>query len=330
VCRQHCAHPVLSEPALEAADGENIMQRVCVSFFLALALAPMPKVWAHGVVGDYVFLEPLVAEDPTPANELDLLEPGWVKNSDGNDYSTGFELEKVLYVDKNYMPRFSLSVATAWHHLSPFEGPKADGFENLELSAKWAFFYSLKHEFLTSAALVAQLPVGAAGIREQSHTSVGPEFLWEKGFGDLPNLPVLKFLRPFGIQSDVGYLPALGGHTSHEMFADGVLEYSLPYLSNSVHDIGLKWPVRNLFLFNEINYDQLITGPSGETFPTILVTPGIAYVSYHIELALGTQFALNNASVPGTHAAVLGLLDIFYDSLIPHLGNWTINRGFPE
>ena len=27
---------------------------------------------AHGVVGDYVFLEPLITEDPTPANELDI------------------------------------------------------------------------------------------------------------------------------------------------------------------------------------------------------------------------------------------------------------------
>ena len=157
-----------------------------------------------------------------------------------------------------------------------------------------------------------------------------PIDLWEKGMGDLPNVRVLKYLRPFGIQSDYGYVPALSGHASHHMFADAVVEYSLSYLSNNVRDIGLKWPLRNLFLFDEINYDQLITGPSGQTFPTLLATPGIAFVSYHFELALGMQFALNDASRPGTHAAVLGLLDIFYDSIIPHIGNWTINRGFPE
>jgi hypothetical protein len=42
---------------------------------------------------------------------------------------------------------------------------------------------------------------------------------------------------------------------------------------------------------------------------------------------LGTQFALNNASKAGNHAAILGLLDIFYDSFFPKWGNWTINRG---
>jgi hypothetical protein len=62
----------------------------------------------------------------------------------------------------------------------------------------------VEHEFLASLALAVQLPVGAAGIREQSHTSLGLEFLWEKGMGDLPNLPVLKYLRSLGIQSNVG------------------------------------------------------------------------------------------------------------------------------
>jgi hypothetical protein len=121
----------------------------------------------------------------------------------------------------------------------------------------------------------------------------------------------------------------LGGHISDALFADGMVEYSLLYLSNNVHDIGLKPPFRNLFLFTEFNYDQLVAGPSGETFPN-LVTPGIAYVGYRFQVSVGTQLALNNASIPGTHAAVLGLVDIFYDSLFPRWGNWTINRGFGE
>jgi hypothetical protein len=174
------------------------------------------------------------------------------------------------------------------------------------------------------------LPTGNTGFQPSSHTSLGPTFLWEKALGDLPNAPVIKYLRPLGIQTDFGYVPALGGPTRHHMFADATIEYSLPYLSNNVQDIGLKWPLRNMFLFNEINYDQLITGPSGQTFPALLATPGIAYVGYHFELSLGTQFALNNASRPGTHAAVLGLLDIFYDSFFPKWGNWTINRGPAE
>jgi len=286
--------------------------------------------WAHGVVGDYVFLEPLITQDPTPANELDILQPSWVKDSGANNYSIAFSVEKVLWIDGTEMPRFSMGIGGGWQHQSPYLGPNQQGFFGLTTFAKCALLYSLKHEFLTSLALQLQLPTGNTGIQSSSHTALGPVFLWEKGMGDLPDWSLLKYLRPFGIQSDFGYVPAIGGPTNHHMFAGAVIEYSLPYLSNNVHDIGLKWPLRNLYFFNEFNYDQLIRGPSGQTFPTILVTPGLAYLSYHFEFALGTQLALNQAAVSGNHAAKLGLLDIFYDSFVPRLGNWTINKGFPE
>jgi len=307
--------------------GDGVMMRtVEVAALIVLSISIAHPAHAHGVVGDYVFLEPLITQDPTPANELDILQPSWVKSSDANNYSIGSSIEKVLFIDDEYMPRVSLGGGTTWHYVGPYHGPRQDGFDNLTLFGKCAFYYSLEHEFLTSLSLQLQLPTGNTPVEAESHTSLGPVFLWEKGMGDLPNLPVLKFLRPIGIQSDFGYVPALGGHTNHHMFADCVVEYSLPYLSNNVQDIGLRWPLRNMFLFSEFNYDQLITGPSGQTFPTILASPGLAYVSYHFEIAVGTQFALNNASRPGTHAAILGLLDIFYDSIFPKVGNWTLNE----
>ncbi len=306
------------------------MRRTGALVLLLLVLTPGAVAWAHGIVGDYIFLEPLIAEDPTPANELDIVQPTWNRTSTGRNFSIGYTLEKVLYQDENYMPRVSAGAFSAWHYQSPKEGANLEGFDDLNLFAKWAFLTVPEHELLLSAGPLLQIPAGTPGVQTQSHSSLGPLFMWEKGMGDLPNRPLLKYLRPFGFQGDFSYLPALGGHTSHLVFADQVVEYSLLYLSNAVQDIGLKWPLRNLFLFTEFNYSQLIKGPPGQTFPTIVATPGIAYVGYHLELSVGTQLALNNAAVPGSHAVVIGLLDIFYDSLFPRLGNWTINRGFPQ
>src|ERR1700744_4234574 len=114
-------------------------------FFAILIVLAMRAgaAYAHGVVGDYVFLEPLITEDPTPANELDIAEPSWTKTSDGSDYAVGFEMEKVLYIDDNYMPRFRLAAVTDWHHLSPDDGPSHSGLDNLEIAGKWAPYYSL-------------------------------------------------------------------------------------------------------------------------------------------------------------------------------------------
>lgn len=312
-------------------QGGQLMLRWLYGFVIITAVCVFAKMAnAHGVVGDYVFLEPLITQDPTPANELDILGPAWVRSTDANTYAISSSIEKILWIDDDHMPRFSVGGGTNWSHNSTFHGPSSDGWDDLQMFAKYCPYYSLNHEFLISFAVQIQLPTGNQAIQAQNHTSLGPVLLWEKGLGDLPNRTELKYLRPLGIQSDFGYLPALGGHTSHHMFADATLEYSLPYLSNNVNDIGLQWPFRNLYLFNEINYDQLITGPSGQTFPKLLATPGIAFVSYHFELSIGTQLALNSAAVSGHHATVLGLLDIFYDSIFPQIGNWTINHGFGQ
>lgn len=301
------------------------MKRIGALALLLVTLMPEASAWAHGVVGDYVFLEPLIAQDPTPANELDIIEPTWTKTVNGQTFAIPSSIEKVLYRDKDYWPRFSVGVGSAWDYISPKQGTNRSGFDDLNMFAKWAFLVWAEHEFLMSVTLNIQLPTGNPTVEGQNHTSLGPGFLWEKGLGDIPNWPLTKYLRPLGFQGGVLYLPALGGHTSHPLFYNQVIEYSIPYLSNSVKDIGLKWPLRNLFPFTEINYSQFLAGPPGTTFPIWVLTPGIAYVSYHGELSIGTQFALNRAAVPGTHAAVIVLLDIFYDSIFVHWGNWTVN-----
>jgi hypothetical protein len=284
-------------------------------------------VWAHGVVGDYVFLEPLIAQDPTPANEFDVLAPSWVKNADGRTFAIATSIEKILATDSEGLPRFSIGGGTNWSYQSPKDGPNDNGFDDLNVFAKYAFLILPEHEFLMSIALSGLIPTGNPHIEAQQHTSLGPTLLWEKALGDLPDAPIVRYLRPFGFQGNLGYLPALGGHTSHQLFASQVIEYSLPYLSNNVQETGLPAPLRNLFLYTEFNYSQFLEGRPGQTFPNILATPGIAYVGYRFELSVGTQFALNNASRPGTHAAVIGLLDIFYDSVIPQ-ANWTLNQLF--
>ena len=182
------------------------MNAICAISLLVLIVSHGSLASAHGVVGDYVFLEPLITQDPTPANELDILQPSWVRSSDANTYSIGFSTEKVLYLDDEYVPRFSIGGGSNWSHVSPFADRGKQGFDDLTLFGKYAFYYSLEHEFMLTIAAQLELPTGNTDIEAQSHTSLGPVFLWEKGMGDLPNLAVLKYLRPFGVQSDFGYV----------------------------------------------------------------------------------------------------------------------------
>ncbi len=303
------------------------MRRFCALLLVVIAIPA--KAFAHGTVGDYTFLEPIVADDANPKNEFDILKPGEVWSADGRQFSLGFALEKVLLNAPEESPFWpagsplvSIEIGSAWNCVSPRAGASLSGFDDLELLAKWAFLTVPEHEFRLSLGARFLLPTGNPSVQAQNHTQLGPELLWAKGWGDLPNGGLFRYLRPFGFQGDFGYVPALGGAAWHEMFADNVVEYSLPYLSNNVKDIGLQWPLRNMYLYTEFNYDQLITGPPRRTFPQILITPGLAFMNRYLELSVATQCALNHASVRDNHAAVLGLLDLFIDDIFPWT-NWT-------
>ncbi len=305
------------------------MKKLAILILLVGIAMSGSTAWAHGTVGDYTFLEPIVADDANPKNEFDILKPQWIRTADGREFSLGFFLEKVLIPAPesyaNGLPGgglVSLEIGSEWVERSPKEGHKMTGFNDLELLPKVAFLTIPAHELRLSLGAKFVIPTGSPSIEDQNHTQLGPEFLWVKGFGDLPNTGFLKYLRPLAFQGDLGYTLALGGRTWHELFADNVIEYSLPYLSNNVRDIGLPWPLRNMFPYVEFNYDQLIAGPPRQTFPAVRITPGIAFMNYYIELSVATQLALNKAAVPDTHAKVIFLLDLFIDDIFPWT-NWT-------
>ncbi|MBF6569847.1 MAG: hypothetical protein IVW54_13335 [Candidatus Binataceae bacterium] len=301
-----------------------------MALILIASLFSSINAYAHGTVGDYTFLEPIVADDANPKNELDLLRPQWTRMAGCRVFSLGFSLEKVIAASTPELTSngvandglVSLTLGDDWIYQSPRRGKSASGFNELELLPKWAFLTMPEHEFRLSLGMRIIIPAGSPSVEAQHHTQLGPEFLWVKGMGELGNDGLIKYLRPFAVQGDFGYVPALGGRTWHEMFADNVIEYSMPYLNNNVKDLGLGWPLRNLYPYIEFNYDQLVSGPPGQTFPQIAATPGIAFMNYYVELSIATQFALNHASVAGNHATVIGLLDLFIDDIFPPT-NWT-------
>jgi hypothetical protein len=305
-----------SQPAANRRRHRGLMMRWIGLGLIVAMILPARIALAHGTVGQRTFIEPIVAEDANPKNEWDILAPAWHQTAEGREFSIGFSLEKKLSENS------SLLIGSEWLALSPKEEAYSQGFDNMELLYKYAFLTSPEHELRLSIAAGLDLPTGDKNIGAETHPRIGPEFLWAWGFGDIPNRGWLKYLRPFAIQGDAGYTFKTSGQSNDGVFADNVLEYSLPYLSDFVRDVGLPWPVRNLIPYTEFNYDQIVTGRTRTTFPGILVTPGIAFMNHWIEISVATQFAVNNATVPENHAAVLGLLDLFIDDIWPRT-NWT-------
>ena len=135
---------------------ENVMKRVG-AIALALVIA-MPAIgFTHGTVGDYTFLEPIVADDANPKNEFAILHPRETWTEAGRQFSLGFALEKVIVAApeslSNGVPGgglVSIEIGSGWNYRSPRQGAPLSGFDDLEILPKWAFLTIPEHEFRLS------------------------------------------------------------------------------------------------------------------------------------------------------------------------------------
>jgi hypothetical protein len=297
---------------------------------------------ARAQVGNRNFLEPLIVQDPNPSNELDLL-PSWLRIAHGQVYSVPFSLEKQLSND------FSIQVGSSWNDPSCEKNHRCDGiaperrgrvrtrhsrrrrrvvlreeihsgFTDLEVLTKYAFFTSAEHETRLAIGTDLFLPSGNPTAGGNEHTYIGPIFMFAKGFGDLPNQGFLKYLRPLALQGDTEYLFKTGGTLINDAIADWDISYSVEYLDSYVRHLNLPQDFLNLLPFAEFTYEQVVRARHAGTAPDLAILPGIAYMTDTWQVSVATALALNNATVPYDHAAVITLLSLTLDKLFPAAG----------
>jgi hypothetical protein len=299
---------------------------------------------ARAQVGARNFIEPLIVQDPNPGNTLDLL-PSWLRYAHGQSYSLEFSLEKQLSND------FSVNVQDSWNDPACGRNFLCDGivperrgrvrsrhkrrrrdrvktreqvltgFTDTEFLTKYAFFESDEHETRLAIGADIFLPSGNPTAGGETHTYVGPMLMYAKGFGDIPNRGFVKYLRPLAIQGDVEYLSVTGGTMSDDVIADWVVSYSLQYLNDYVRPLNV--PPRqlcNLNPFAEFTYEQIVRARGAGTPPDLAALPGIAYMTDSWQISVATALALNRATVEFDHAAVITMLSLSLDKLIPKAG----------
>jgi hypothetical protein len=264
---------------------------------------------AHGVVGDRVFLSPIVGNDAFPDNALDLA-------SHRSDYA--FSLLPAL--EKLLTDNSSLLFVGGWYRITPgAHQHRTEGFADLSIYFRQAVYISAPHELEFTLSPILILPTGNRQIADQGYTHLGGEALLGKGFGDLPDSPTLEYLRPLAVQAEVGYTGRIQGPANSDVFGNLELEYSLRYLIRRVEPLHVGRPLVDLVPYVQLNYAQSFIASRLSTKPDFRLTPGLAYMGHYCELSVGAQIALNNAAPKGERVAVIGLVEIFYDDIFPAL-----------
>ncbi len=289
----------------------------------AFALSPFtPKLHAHGFEGDRFFPPTIQTDDPFATDEfsIGMQEFNNPAGSDGTPKTR--EIDVSSEFDKEIFPKFALGVSGTYINLDPqaHQGPAQDGFDNIELSAKYQLWENAPHEWILSLGCLADLgDTGSKALGVDSFTTYTPTVWFGKGFGDLP--ASLKYLKPFALTGTVGVsIPGQSANADGSLNSDALqwgfaLEYSLPYLQQHVEDIGLPKPLSDMIPLVEFSnttpFDR-----SGET-TTGTINPGVLWEQPDFQLGAEAVIPINGHTGPNVGAVIQ--VQIYIDDLFPKI-----------
>lgn len=285
---------------------------------------------AHGVVGQRFFPATLSTDDPFVADEMSL--PTFTHQKVSKDPSVK-QTDIDVDVAKRITPDFGIVLGYGWTHLDQAGPPhNPSGFGNLEVTGQWQFLKNEPHEAVAMIGLSAEIGgTGARRIGADGFTTLTPTFYFGKGWGDLPQS--LNPLRPIAVTGTLGYSIPLRRSTSTlvidpdtgagtldiERHSSAVqyglaIEYSLPYLTSNIRDLGLAPWMNRLTPLVEFSFTQPVDNRFGEQ-TTGTINPGIIWSGQSMQLGVEAIIPLTRAT--GKNVGVIAQVHFYLDDIFP-------------
>ncbi|SOE82385.1 hypothetical protein SAMN05446927_5715 [Caballeronia arationis] len=256
---------------------------------------------AHSIAGDRVFPATMAVDDPGVGDEANLVYGHQRVPGDGGDQSINtfnFEYDKLI------TPRLAFSVTGSYEMQN---NPTARGFNNFGLGLKYLLYVNEAHEFMTSVGVNAELGGTGSHAIADSFSTISPTIYVGKGMGDLPDS--LAYMRPIAITAEAAPALTTGAGQPNAFNYGFTFQYSLPYLQQHVHDLGLPQPLANIIPIVEVPLSR----SQGQTTGT--VNPGFIWINRYGQVGVEAQIPINRAS--GSHVGILMQAHIFFDDIAP-------------
>ncbi|SEA17579.1 hypothetical protein [Paraburkholderia sartisoli] len=286
---------------LSTRRGKPLLATTLVSALYGAVLFTPCAARAHAIAGDRVFPSTMAVDDPGVGDEANLQFGHMRVPGDNGDQSVNtfaFEYDKLV------TSRLAVSVGGTYAMQS---NPTAHGFDNFDVGLKYLLYVNEAHEFMTSVGVRAELGGTGSHAIARSFSTVSPTIFAGKGFGDLPDS--LAYLRPVAITGEAGPSLTTGAGQPNAFNYGFTVQYSLPYLQQHVHDIGLPQPFASIIPLVEIPLSR----SQGQTTGT--VNPGFIWINRYGQFGVEAQIPVNRAS--GSHVGILVQAHIFFDDVAP-------------
>jgi hypothetical protein len=343
-----CLRPAVIQPldwrlCAIAFERNFIMTRSVQAALLAACCATVCSshhAAAHAVAGVRIFPVTLTIDDPGVADEASI--PTFSVQRQGADggpgpsyqYNFGAEFDKTITKD------FGLAINDSYVVNSTENDKTRTGFQDINVTAKYQAWVNPEHEFILSLGVIREFGrTGTAHIGADEYGNTTPTVYFGKGLGDIP----VPWLRPFAVTGTFGFSVAdkelkatspgpgglaasmLGGVTglTSQTFNNGYsnrwvgglsLQYSLPYYTSQVKDLGLPDFVNSLVPVVELAWSSPASKPSNLGTQAVFA-PGIIYLGQTYQVGVEALIPANRAS--GSTIGLITQLHLFFDDLFP-------------
>jgi hypothetical protein len=223
-----------------------------------------------------------------------------------------------MYLEKTVSPSSSISL---FGGLQSYTGrEERAGWNDLELSYKYAVVDLKELEFMFSIAPSLEIPTGDPSIGAETHPRAGSDFLYQKGFGDLP--ASIAPLRALAIEGDFYWDSKVTGARDDLIFTTVELEYSIDYLEANVLHHKSDSFTRHLTPHIDFEYSQYFSAHRNTSAPDFELTPAMAWLNGFLEVNLGLQIGMNASSSSTGSVGFVWLVGVDLEQLWPPFG-WT-------
>ena len=296
------------------------------------ALLGISPACAHAVCGSRVFPVTLTLDDPGVADELTLPQATYTRVAADGGPGPGHDTNVAFEYDKRLTDTIGFAFNDDYSVNQTNNAKTQTGWDDLTITAKWAKCIMPDSDFQLGFGVIREFGrTGTSHIGADAYGNTAPTVYFGKGLDEIP----VPMLQPFQITGELSYAvadkglksidttdPATGmvsvgsnNGNSNQWIGAFSIQYSIPYLQNTIKDFGLPEPIAHLIPLVEVDWTSPSSSPS-DTPTTWTAAPGVIYLRSWYQVGLEALVPLNKAA--GTNVGFIVQFHVFIDDLYPN------------